>query len=79
MDTPVNERVKNHIDHLKSECGELETCLQNGTTTEDVCIASKRIVLAAAELDEMIVRCLASASKLERKLAGHSVGEGKVS
>ena len=69
MGTPVNQRVKKYIDHLKSECGELETCLQNGTTTKELCIASKRVVLAAAELDEMILRCLASASKLERKLA----------
>jgi hypothetical protein len=69
MDTPVNQQVKKYIDQLNSECGELEARLHNGTTTKELCIASKRVVLAAAELDEMILRCLASASKLDRKLA----------
>ena len=48
---------------LKSEIGELETCLQNGTTIKQLCIASKRVVFAAAQLDEMILRSLTSERK----------------
>ena len=69
MVAPADEKITKHIEFLKSELKELEGCLQSGTPTKQLCIASKRVVLAAAELDEMILRCLASASKLERKLA----------
>ncbi len=69
MDTSTDEKITKYMGCLKFELADLETCLQDGTTTKQICIASKRVVLAAAELDEMIIRCLASASKLERKLA----------
>jgi hypothetical protein len=70
MDTPANEGINKYLECLKSELRDLETSLQNGeSTTKQLCIASKRVVLAAAELDEMIIRCLESASKQERKLA----------
>jgi hypothetical protein len=55
MYIPANE-VKKYVDKLKSECAELETCLQADTNIKELCIASKRVVFAAAELDEMILR-----------------------
>jgi hypothetical protein len=64
MDAPANEQITKYMESLKSEFGELETCLQNGTTTtKQLCIASKRVVFAAAQLDEMILRCLTSERK----------------
>ena len=71
MVAPADEQITKYMECLKSELGELETCLQNRTTAKQLCIASKRVVLAAAELDEMILRCLASAQKGEpmRKIA----------
>jgi len=71
MVAPADEQITKYMECLKSELGELETCLQNRTTTKQLRIASKRVVLAAAELDEMILRCLASAQKgeLTRKIA----------
>ena len=71
MGAPADEQITKYMECLKSELGELETCLQNRTTAKQLCIASKRVVLAAAELDEMILRCLASAQKAEpmRKIA----------
>ena len=54
MGAPADEQITKYMECLKSELGELETCLQNRTTAKQLCIASKRVVLAAAELDEMI-------------------------
>ena len=58
MDAPANEKIKKYMDFLKSEFGELETCHQNDTTSRELCIASKRVFFAAAQLDEMILRSL---------------------
>ena len=71
MVAPADEQITKYMECLKSELGGLETCLQNRTTTKQLRIASKRVVLAAAELDEMILRCLVSAQKgeLTRKIA----------
>ena len=65
MGAPADEKITKHIEFLKSELKELEGCLylQSGTQTKQLCIASKRVVLAAAELDEMILRCLAPVRK----------------
>ena len=63
MDAPADEQINEYMECLKSEIGELETCLQNGTTIKQLCIASKRVVFAAAQLDEMILRSLTSERK----------------
>jgi hypothetical protein len=63
MDAPADEQINEYMECLKSEIGELETCLQNGTTIKQLCIASKRVVFTAAQLDEMILRSLTSERK----------------
>jgi hypothetical protein len=66
MDALGNEQLANYMECLKSEFRELETCLQKGTTVRQLCITSKRVVLAAAQLDEMILRCLTSRKQVQR-------------
>jgi hypothetical protein len=64
MDEFQSEQIGRYIECLRSELGQLEEHVKDGSaSTKQLCIASKRVVLAAAELDEIILRCLVAAGK----------------
>jgi hypothetical protein len=54
MDFPKYEQIKRCIELLKSEIRELETCFDKRMEPQKAYVASKRVFLAAAQLDEMI-------------------------
>ncbi len=56
MESPSKERIQKYVDSLKSGVRELEACLHDGGTDEQLSSTSKTVVLCTALIDEAISR-----------------------
>ena len=63
MKAHANEQIKKYMEYLKSEVGELEVCFQKGATIEELLVASSGVILAAAQVEEVMVQSLAAGRK----------------